>query len=151
MGKRHKYIVSDRLADVQEEICENLYQESIQKVHDYCGKVNMPNSQCNPCEAETPTIVRRDSDTCAVCGSKKEIQEEYPIQVKQYDEDGGFDYNREEDITYTDNDGDYIGLSHKGKFKGDFKVWKDSEMDDREYVIINYTVVYLDTLTKKEN
>ena len=35
-------------------------------------------------------------------------------------------------------------------YVGDMKVWCDSEMDGREYVCINYTIVYLDTLTHKK-
>ena len=75
--ERHFFIVNDRLADAQEEICQNLYDESISKVYDYGNKVNMPYSYCIACETDTPTIVRLESDTCAVCGSDKEIQEEY--------------------------------------------------------------------------
>lgn len=29
---------------------------------------------------------------------------------------------------------------------GLFKIWYDAEMEDREYIIINHTIVYLDTI-----
>ena len=32
------------------------------------------------------------------------------------------------------------------QFEGDIKVWKDSEMDGREYICINYEIIYLDTI-----
>ena len=31
---------------------------------------------------------------------------------------------------------------------GWFKVWYDSEMEDREYITLNDTIVYLDTLSE---
>ena len=31
---------------------------------------------------------------------------------------------------------------------GWFKVWYDSDMDDREYITLNDTITYLDTLSK---
>jgi hypothetical protein len=32
---------------------------------------------------------------------------------------------------------------------GDCEVWLDAEMDSREYIVLNYTIVYLDTITLK--
>ena len=77
MRKRKACIITNRLADAQEEICRNLYEKSISSVYDYGNKVNMPYSECFGCEASTPTIVRREYDNCALCGSGKKEKEEY--------------------------------------------------------------------------
>ena len=77
MGKRYKHILNEHMGKVTEEICTNLYEKSIASVYDYCGKVKIPNSHCKPCEADTPTIITRVFDTCALCGNQKEIQETY--------------------------------------------------------------------------
>lgn len=51
------------------------------------------------------------------------------------------------DNLFYEHKGDVICL-HDDEFGelGWFKVWYDSEMDDREYITLNETIVYLDTL-----
>ena len=48
---------------------------------------------------------------------------------------------------FFEHKGDVICLhdDKKGEL-GWFKVWYDAEMEDREYITLNDTVVYLDTL-----
>jgi hypothetical protein len=58
------------------------------------------------------------------------------------------EYQSDGDLSYIDSGGEYIKLLHKEKYVNDVYVWRDSEMDGREYIIINYTVVYLDTIKK---
>lgn len=56
-------------------------------------------------------------------------------------------FEKYEDLSY-ENKGELIELYVKGEYVGDMEVWNDSEMDGREYVTINYTIVYLDTIKK---
>lgn len=64
------------------------------------------------------------------------------------DEDTNIVFDNYEQLTYKDTDGDNIILFIDGCEAGQMKVWCDSEMDGREYLTINHTVVYLDTLKK---
>jgi hypothetical protein len=63
-----------------------------------------------------------------------------------------FDYKSDNDILYKEIyglrpiDKCFVNIYHKGKFVSMAYVWADSEMYGREYVEINHTVVYLDTL-----
>lgn len=56
------------------------------------------------------------------------------------------EFSSYENLFY-EHKGDVICLHDdvKGEL-GWFKVWYDSEMDDREYITLNETIVYLDTL-----
>lgn len=55
-------------------------------------------------------------------------------------------YQNLDDLTYIDFGEDMIALYVNKQFEGDIKVWKDSEMDGREYICINYEIIYLDTI-----
>jgi hypothetical protein len=50
------------------------------------------------------------------------------------------------DLEYFKKRKEMITLYNKGKIEGNCYIWKDSEMDNREYIILNYEVIYLDTL-----
>ena len=65
------------------------------------------------------------------------IQEEDEVKYQNLDE-----------LSYFDDDKDTVALYVKNNYEGDIKVWKDSEMDGREYVCINYEIIYLDTIRK---
>lgn len=67
---------------------------------------------------------------------------------KIIDEEDIVEFTNYEELSYKDNDEENVELYVNGEFQGEIKVWKDSEMDGREYVCINYTIVYLDTLTQ---
>ncbi len=57
-------------------------------------------------------------------------------------------YQNLDDLSYIDFGEDMIALYVNKEFEGDIKVWKDSEMDGREYICINYEIIYLDTIKK---
>jgi len=61
------------------------------------------------------------------------------------DEDTEIVFTKYEQLTYT-NDGVNVNLFIDGLLAGQMKVWLDSEMDEREYITVNHTIVYLDTL-----
>lgn len=64
------------------------------------------------------------------------------------EEDSELTFTQYEQLSYTDDADEYVRLFIDDKFVGRIFVWKDGEMDDREYIAIHYTVVYLDTLKK---
>lgn len=64
------------------------------------------------------------------------------------DEDDVVVYGNRYELSYADSDTENVELFIKGDRRGFIKVWKDSDMDDREYLCINHTIVYLDTLKK---
>jgi len=68
--------------------------------------------------------------------------------MKQIEEEDFVDFTKYEQLSYKDNEGDNVELFKDGELLGGIKVWLDSEMDDREYICINYTIVYLDTLAE---
>lgn len=65
------------------------------------------------------------------------IQEEDEVKYQNLDE-----------LSYFDDDKDTVALYVNKEYEGDIKVWRDSEMDGREYVCINYEIIYLDSLNK---
>ena len=65
----------------------------------------------------------------------KIIEEETEVKYQNLDE-----------LSYMDFGEDVVALYVKKEFEGDIKVWKDSEMDGREYICINYEIIYLDTI-----
>ena len=68
--------------------------------------------------------------------------------VKFITEETEVKYNSIDELSYFDDDNDYVALYINNEWEGDITVWKDSEMDGREYIIINYEIIYLDTLKK---
>ena len=69
--------------------------------------------------------------------SKKIISEETEVDFKDYSQ-----------LSYKDTDEPSIELFVDGVSQGWAKVWLDSEMDNREYICLNYEIIYLDTLKK---
>jgi len=43
----------------------------------------------------------------------------------------------------------YVHLYKNDKLIGKIKVWKDVEMKNREYICVNYEVLYLNTMTRR--
>ena len=66
--------------------------------------------------------------------------------VKLITEEDEVKYRNLDELSYMDFDDETVALYLNKEYEGDIKVWKDSEMDGREYVCINYEIVYLDTL-----
>lgn len=69
-------------------------------------------------------------------------------QIKLIEEDDHVEKFDESTLFY-EHKGDVVCLHDdvNGQI-GWFKVWYDSEMDDREYIIINHTIYYLDDLDR---
>lgn len=65
--------------------------------------------------------------------------------IQEHDE---VKYRNLEDLSCFDAGNDFVALYVNKEYEGDIKVWRDSEMDGREYVCINYEIVYLDTIKK---
>ena len=63
-------------------------------------------------------------------------------------EEDNISYKELKDLSYYDSGTDNVDLYVKGDFIGEIKVWLDSEQDDREYIIINYEIIHLDTIQK---
>lgn len=65
----------------------------------------------------------------------KTITEETQVNFKEY-----------KDLSYYESGTAFVDLYNNGNYEGQCYVWCDSEMDDREYITLNYEIVYLDTL-----
>ena len=65
------------------------------------------------------------------------INEEDEVNFKSY-----------EQLSYA-NKGHLIELYIDCNYEGDVKVWKDSQLNDKEYIAINHEIIYLDTLSNK--
>jgi hypothetical protein len=57
-------------------------------------------------------------------------------------------FTRYEQLSYYDNDEPEVTLFIDEVSVGVVKVWQDSEMNGREYICLNYEVVYLDSLNR---
>lgn len=58
------------------------------------------------------------------------------------------DYTDLSELSYYDSESDYIDLYKGDDFVGYLYVYTDVENEKREYVCINYEIVYLDTIEK---
>ncbi len=68
------------------------------------------------------------------------------IPIKYITEDVHVYYTDDAQLSYIDEDDDYISLYVDKIYEGECYVWRDSEMEGREYIIINNIIYYLDTL-----
>jgi len=66
--------------------------------------------------------------------------------IHEHDEVNFENYN---ELSYR-NKGHLIEMYVNDMYEGDMVVYKDSEMNDREFVNMNYEITYLDTLTRKK-
>lgn len=67
----------------------------------------------------------------------KEITEEDEVIFDSYDQ-----------LSYQDFGGDNIVLTVDSVLIGECEVWTDVENENREYITINYEMIYLDTIKK---
>ena len=67
-------------------------------------------------------------------------------KVKIYVRDLLLDYSDNEDLCYYENGEDFIELYHNHQFVGYVEVFTDRENEQKEYVIINNEVVYLEDI-----
>jgi hypothetical protein len=58
------------------------------------------------------------------------------------------DYKSNEELSYIDKKGLYVQLFFNGVLVGKLYVYTDFENNSREYILINYSIVYLDTLNR---
>ena len=63
-----------------------------------------------------------------------------------YTDDFTLDYVNLADLEYIDNELSEVRLYFMGNFVGFLEVYTDWENEQREYIIINYTIIYLDTI-----
>lgn len=62
-------------------------------------------------------------------------------------EEDHVEFDKYDQLSYQDKN-ELIELFVDDFYIGDMEVWGDSEMDGREYICINYEIIYLDTLKK---
>jgi hypothetical protein len=67
-------------------------------------------------------------------------------KVKIITEDTEVKFEKNEDLSFSDYCGDNVGLYVNGEFLGEIEVFTDRENGNREYICINYEVVYLDSI-----
>lgn len=66
--------------------------------------------------------------------------------INEFDE---VEYTNDEQLSYQLYGDDYIELYVDDFYIGICEIWLDAEMDYREYIILNYNIVYLDSITLK--
>lgn len=81
-----------------------------------------------------------DSDEDSVIALKKFVGEDMVFK---------HDY-LEHELSYKEISEGLIKVYLNDKWVATFEIWQDSEMDNRQYIIINHTIIYLDTLKEKE-
>ena len=67
--------------------------------------------------------------------------------LERIEEMDDIDRATDDDLEYIRNGKDVI-LVHNNSKKGVAEIFYDAEMQDREYVILSYTIIYLDILTE---
>ncbi len=69
-------------------------------------------------------------------------------RITLIEEEDHVSFTRYDQLAFRDIDDINVELFVDGELVGSIPVWGDSEMDGREYITLNYTIVYLDTLRK---
>ena len=69
---------------------------------------------------------------------------DYVTEIEEFQ----LDYRNLSELSYKDNGIDYMTLFHNNKEVCDIEVFTDVENGKREYILINYELVYLDTIKK---
>jgi hypothetical protein len=72
-----------------------------------------------------------------------EIEYMYWDLITEEDE---VDYTNDEQLTYSLFDADHIELYVDDFYIGKCQIWNDNEMDNRNYITLNYNIIYLDTI-----
>lgn len=70
---------------------------------------------------------------------------------EEFSDDLILDYNNLLELSYYDTKQKLIDLYKKDLLVGYVEVWTDRENSNREYIVINNEIVYLDTITKLNN
>jgi hypothetical protein len=66
--------------------------------------------------------------------------------INEFDE---VEYTNDEQLSYQLYEDDYIELYVDDFYIGVCEVWLDAEMNYRKYIILNYTILYLDVINLK--
>jgi hypothetical protein len=66
-------------------------------------------------------------------------------------EDDTVDYIHEDQLSFAYDSSDYVELYVNDEYEGFCKIWHDSEQDDKEYIIINHTIMYLSRIRERED
>jgi hypothetical protein len=61
-------------------------------------------------------------------------------------EESQVDYNELSDLSYYETGTESVDVYVEGIYIGEIEVFTDRENDEREYICINYEMVYLDTI-----
>jgi hypothetical protein len=64
-------------------------------------------------------------------------------------EDTEITYSNESELSYFDDGDVTVSVYVNREFVGDARIYKDAEMDGREYIILNNTIIYLDVIERK--
>ena len=67
-------------------------------------------------------------------------------RVIKLTEESQIDYKDLSELHYYETGTDYVDLYVKDMYVGEIEVFTDRENEEREYVCINYEMVYLDTI-----
>ena len=70
-------------------------------------------------------------------------------KVKIITEDTEVKFEKNEDLSFYDFDGDNVELWVKDEYVGDIEVFTDRENDNQEYICVNHEIIYLDTITER--
>ena len=66
--------------------------------------------------------------------------------MKIYNEDFSLDFNNNSQLSFKDYCTAYVQLYLDDKFVGNLEVWTDRGNDNKEYIIINHEIIYLNDL-----
>ena len=70
------------------------------------------------------------------------------MKLKKITEETEVMFEKYTDLSYLDEGEPEVTLYVNDRPVGYIKVWKDTEQDGREYICVNYEILYLDTLNK---
>ena len=62
-------------------------------------------------------------------------------------EESDIKYGNMDELSYYDMKSEKVELFVKGMYIGDIEVFTDRENEEREYICVNYEMIYLDTIT----
>ena len=68
-------------------------------------------------------------------------------RVIKLTEESQIDYNELSDLSYYETGTENVDVYVEDTYIGEIEVFTDRENDEREYICINYEMVYLDTIT----
>jgi hypothetical protein len=112
--------------DSEEDARETLNDMSNSEIDDLCENWNQVSEDMMP-----------DGDI--------EIQQLLNEDVEYQSEDYTLDYKNLSNLSYKEIGEEYVELFFNGKFAEHIEVWSDKEQEEREYIIINSEIIYLDT------